>query len=92
MITRYEIAATHPDGRKWLIGYTPRKSRIGLLLAMQKHGQAIIDRLAIRDDLTFGEFVAQPLPHVMCDAWRIGFTGRTQLYAKRAGELPFVAA
>jgi hypothetical protein len=36
-MTRYEIAARHPNGHKLLIGYTPHKSRPGLLATVQKH-------------------------------------------------------
>lgn len=90
MITRYEITATHPDGRAFLVGYTPRLSRPGLLAAMQNVGNAIVEKLAIGDDdaLTFG---TKPRPHAKTTGWMIGFTGRTQRDAKQSGELPFIA-
>ena len=47
MITRYEITARHPDGRTYLVGYTPRKSRRGLLSAMQNVGGPMIEKLDI---------------------------------------------
>jgi hypothetical protein len=91
--TRYEIAATtKDDAAKILIGYTARKSRMGLLLTMQAHGQRIIDRFNITDaeQVTFR---ASPLPYAFFgDRLAIGFTGRTQKDAKTAGELPYIAA
>lgn len=90
-ITRYEILARHKDGRSFLIGYTPRLSRSGLLAAMQKQGDAIVAKLKISESetLTFG---TKPRPFALTGDWRIAFTGRTQLDAKREGEMPFVAA
>lgn len=88
--TRYEIVATHQDGRAYLIGYTPRLSRQGLLTAMQKHGPAIIAKLAIgaTDQM---DFATKPRVHAKCAGWTIGFTGRTQRDAQTS-QLPFVAA
>jgi hypothetical protein len=90
-ITRYEIVATHTDGRQWLIGYSPRVSRIGLLRAMQRVGPQMIERLGITDDgvVTWG---TRPWAHCFMDGWRIGFTERTQRDCHMSGALPFVAA
>jgi hypothetical protein len=39
-MTRYEIAARHRSGHKLLIGYTPHKSRPGLLAAVQRRSRS----------------------------------------------------
>ena len=87
--TRYEIAATHPDGRRLLIAYTPRVSRHGLLAAMRHNAGAVIAVLGIgdADTITWG---TQPRPHAITCGWRVEFTGRTQRDARSEGELPFV--
>jgi hypothetical protein len=91
-LTRYEIAARHPDGRALLIGYTPRNSRPGLLAAMRRVDTSLIDRLAISDTDSL-IWHTKPRPHcVLRDEWTIGFTGRTQVEACNTGELMFVAA
>lgn len=86
-MTRYEIAARHPDGRALLIGYTPRLSRRGLVAAMQRHGEDVIRVLGIgaADEIAFA---TRPTIHAKTGAWWIGFTGRTQLDARRE-PLPF---
>lgn len=91
MITRYEIAARHPDGRAYLIGYSPRVSRIGLLNAIRKHGEQVIAKLEIGEaaQLTFG---TRPRPFAITGEWRIEFTGRTQVDCRSTGALPFIAA
>lgn len=74
-LTRYEIAARHTDGRAFLIGFTPRKSRPGILAAMRGRAPTIIAALGIREDsvLSWGRDAAT----TSC-GWRIAFTGRTQ--------------
>lgn len=83
MITRYEIAAKHPDGRAFLVAYTPRVSRPGLLAAMRQRGEAIVAKLAIgeSDIMTWH---TKPRVHCECSGWIIGFTGRTQLEARNS--------
>lgn len=91
MITRYEITARHPDGRTFLIGYTPRVSRPGLRAAMQKHGSTIVLRLPVLpdDQMTFATL---PRIHAKCSGWTIGFTGRTEVQSRQEGEHEFIAA
>lgn len=95
-LTRYEIAAKSDDGRRaFLIAYAVRRSRSGLLDAMRQRGQAIIDRLEIgpTETMTFrpaGGGAAGDLPYARTGSWWIGFTGRTELDAKRCGELPYI--
>jgi hypothetical protein len=89
--TRYEITARHPDGRAFLVCYTPRVSRPGLLKAIQHVGRHILEKLTVgeNDVMTW-----HTKPHVHCrtSGWEIGFTGRTQRDAIMSGEMPFIAA
>ena len=91
MLTRYEITARHPDGRTYLVGYTPRKSRPGLLVAMRKFGAEIIDKLAVAEDDEI-TWATAPTPRAFTGDWIIAFTGRTQRDARMEGEHPFIAA
>jgi hypothetical protein len=86
-MTRYEIAARHRDGHKLLIGYTPHKSRPGLLATVQKHGLEIIAVLGISES---DQIIIEIQPPYCCriGEWCIVFTGRTEARAKREGELP----
>ena len=88
-ITRYEITATHQDGRTWLVGYTPRYSRAGLLNAMRKVGADLVDRLAIGDSDTMA-WGTKPRPYCMTSGWLIAFSGRTQLDARMQGPHRFI--
>ena len=90
MITRYEITAHHPDGRTYLVGYTPRKSRRGLLSAMQNVGGPMIEKLDIGEDDEIS-FATKPAPRALTGEWIIAFTGRTQLDARSEGEHEFIA-
>ena len=80
MITRYEITACKDDVT-YLIGYTPRISRMGLLTVMQSHGPAIIEKLGIGNNDAIS-FACKPRIHAKMDGWTIGFTGRTQREAQ----------
>lgn len=93
MITRYEIAAIDPHGnRKFLIGYTPRHSRPGLLSAAERVGKHIIAKLSIGEDCRL-IYSGHPVKRLdLSNGWTIGFTGRTQLDCRNEGELPFIAA
>lgn len=91
MITRYEIAAKHPDGRAFLVAYTPRVSRPGLRDAMVQRGAAIIEKCGIGETEEL-VWITKPRIHCGIGDWYIGFTGRTQLEAKSSGSLPYIAA
>lgn len=91
MITRYEITATHADGRAFLVAYTPRLSGTGLREAVHDRAPAIQRVTGIPADTRF-QYHPKPRPHWTHDGWTIGFTGRTQLDAKREGVLPYIAA
>jgi hypothetical protein len=87
-MTRYEIAARHPNGHKLLIGYTPHKSRPGLLATVQKHEPEINAVLGIGGS---EEIIIETQPPYCChiNEWCIVFTGRTEVQARREGELQF---
>lgn len=88
--TRYEIAARHPDGRAFLVGYTPRLSRSGLLSASRNVGDALVSLLG-KDADEPPKAGTKPRPWMAIGSWRIEFTGRTQRDAVRSGDaLPFV--
>jgi hypothetical protein len=90
-MTRYEIAIRDNGRATYLVGYTPRLSRRGLLDAMRKVGPAIVDRLGITDSDVL-TLPTQPRPFCQVGGWRIGFTGRTQRDAKNERPLPWIAA
>lgn len=83
--TRYEI--TLSDGaRTFLVGYTSRKSRQGLLGTLQAHGEAIV-ALACpigNEQITFGRNINAG---ATIGPWQAKFTGRTERDAIMTGEL-----
>lgn len=89
--TRYEIIATHQDGRKFLVSYAGGSpSRYRLLSAMQSHGDALIEKLAVgeTDQITFG---TKPRPFAKVCGWTIAYTGRTQREVRTLGTAhPFI--
>jgi len=82
--TRYELIATHPDGRKVLVGYT-RKGRDGMLSMMRKNGEAWV-KFSGCEDIHFARRVGDG---ATSGEWTINFSGRTQREAIMEGELPF---
>lgn len=85
--TRYEITATHEDGRKFLVGYTIHKSRSGLLATMRKRPDQLATALGLGDSEPW-TFKTKPLPRATVAGWTIGFTGRTERDAIIEGEIP----
>lgn len=80
--TRYQVAVYHKDGRKFVLGYTARKSRYG-----------IDDMLAGADLAAIREFTGlsgstlwkvKRGAYVFGD-WSIGFTGTTERDTKNRG-------
>lgn len=79
--TRYQVAVYHRDGRKFVLGYTARKSRYGVDAML-----AGADLAAIR------EFTGLPGSTVwkikrgayVFGDWSIGFTGVTERDVKNA--------
>lgn len=83
--TRYELVASHPDGRKVLVGYTPRRGRSGLFDMLAKNGEAWV-KFSGAENITFGKRVSDG---AVSGEWSIKFSGRTQRDAICNGELPF---
>lgn len=88
--TRYEIALTNGVTR-YLVGYTPRKGRPGLLECVQRVGADVIrvTGLSERAIATWPDTRTMDLGE---NGWRVTFTGRTQIEAQDSRELPFVRA
>ena len=84
--TRYEITASK-NGHTALVGYTPRKSRDGLLAMVRKNG-ARFAAFTGDDNLLFGAHAADG---GVSGGWVIQFTGRTQREALSEGQHPFLA-
>src|SRR5262245_64243794 len=74
-MTRYEIAARHRSGHKLLIGYTPHRSRPGLLAAVQQRSPEIIVALGTNKG---DKIIIETQPPHCCriGEWCIVFTGR----------------
>lgn len=92
--TKYEVTLEH-DGRTYLVGYTGRQSKQGLLDRMHAAGPAILRITAMPDDATVRMVDAisghaRTFALVFSQGSRIRFSGRTQRDAILAGELPFV--
>jgi len=87
--TRYEVVLTTPDGRRLLVGYTPRKSKPGVLRAAQRVGQQIIAAMPGLTDEHRMTWAAGGFN--LGNGARIALSGRTQRDAIMAGdELPFL--
>lgn len=89
MLTSYEIAVTHEDGRSFLVCYTARKSRSGLASAVR--GDARWDALVKITGVTGWQYHRRAADGVYGNGWTIRFTGRTKRDAQTLDrELPFI--
>ena len=87
--TRYEVRLTLPDGRAMLVCYTPRKSKAGLLDALQSRGKAILALMPeMPEDSRLTYTKAQGF--ALGNGARVAFSGRTQRDAIMAGALPYI--
>lgn len=77
--TRYEVVATHSDGRTVAVGFLLRRSRSGLLRLMRSRADHLIGALGIgeSDMMTFADSRADH-PVAKVAGWRIALSGRTQ--------------
>lgn len=88
--TRYEVVAEHPDGRRYLIGYTS-PTRPGMLRMIRQNGQAVVDRLGLTQAAVMTWGGKGRLGHfATIGDWKVRFTGRTQRDAIIGGEVEFV--
>jgi hypothetical protein len=87
--TRYEVRLVLPDGRAMLVCYTPRKSKAGLLDALQSRGKAILAHMPdMPEDSRLTYDKAQGFS--LGNGARVAFSGRTQRDAIMAGALPYI--
>lgn len=84
--TTYEIAAEHPDGRKYLVQYVARKSVRGLVDSVRRMAPHVLRVLGVPEDARMVECKGNHgWPSCKIDNWVIRFTGRTMREAKRDG-------
>jgi len=84
--TRYEVTATHMSYPSILIGYTPLKSRSGLLVVLAPLADDILN-LTGCDQIRLERKCL-----VNSTGWTFRFSGRTQRDAYVNGERPFIKA
>ncbi len=86
--TRYELAVVKGDC-KYLISYVIRRSRPGMMDAIRKYGQQVIDVCGIDQSQIMGWV---PSRHVfeIGNGWELRLTGRTQREAIMDDELMFI--
>lgn len=84
--TRYEVAAIHTDGRRFLVGYTARKSLQGLLAVVQSNGSKVCDliELGATDEADIARSAGGKISF---KNWTVRFSGRTVKDARNEGEL-----
>lgn len=87
--TAYEVTMAHPDGRRLLVAYTPRKSRTGLWNAVVQNDarRGVIIALAGTAEAVFARKASDGLA---LGEWTIKFSGRTEREAYIEGELTHV--
>lgn len=85
--TMYEIELLSPDGRRYLVCYTPRRSFRGLIDAVRARSREIRKVAGLGDD-NRGERRGTALH--MDNGAVIRFTGRTARDAIIGGELPYI--
>jgi hypothetical protein len=84
--TAYELIAVSPNMTKVLAGYTPRRSKEGIVRMLQKNGAAWTKKVR---EITI-EFIKMGKgPTAKLGDLTIFFTGRTQREAILEGELPW---
>lgn len=85
-LTLYELAVSHPDGRRFLLGYTVGRSRSTLFRWTSKHGPALV-AICGTDDIRFARRASDG---ATMGEWTINWTGRTERQAA-AGQLPVIS-
>jgi hypothetical protein len=84
--TRYELVASHPDGRRFLVAYCGRKNRQGLFSAVAGRAAAMT-ALTGDESIHFGKRAADG---GTMGEWTIRFSGRTQRDCYLEGELEYI--
>ncbi len=83
MQTRWEIALTGIDGTARLVAYTARRTKSCIGANFDARRAAILPFI----DVTAAAWDRARMTYAS-PTWRFGFTGRTEIVAKQAGELP----
>jgi hypothetical protein len=85
--TRYEVVLTNGT-KSFLLGYTARHSRAGLVDVLIARGPAVAARVGMSDE-HFINFKTWKWPGLdVSNGWLVRFSRRTQREAIVAGELP----
>ena len=88
--TRYEVRLTLPDGRAMLVCYTPRKSKAGLLDALQSRGKAIFALMPEMSEDSRLAWNNEMQGFMLGNGASAAFSGRTQRDAIMSGALPYI--
>jgi len=89
--TKYETILTAPDGSRFLLLYTGRRSLPGLLACLRQRGAELCDRIGLDDSARCTRSGKGLFPVLdFGNGWTAGFSGRTQLQARTEGELPWI--
>jgi hypothetical protein len=89
--TKYETVLMAPDGRRFLLLYTGRRSLPGLLACVRQRGAELCDRIGLDDSARCNRGGRGRFPVLdFGNGWQAGFSGRTQLEARQAGEYPWI--
>jgi hypothetical protein len=87
--TKYETILTAPDGARFLLLYVESRSARGLLDCLRRRGAELCQRIGLDDAATVNRAGAGRFPVFdFGNGWKAGYSGRTRLEAKQAGELP----
>ena len=85
LYTRYEVVLARQTGEKVLVGYTGRKSRKGLLNALRRHPDAVIELVGGENVATFTKEGLS-----FSSGWTAKFSGRTERDAILQGEIEHI--
>jgi len=86
--TKYEVVATHPDGRRFRVGYLGQLSRRGLFLLMRAVGERLVRVMGLDESATMQVNGSAKRPTATVGSWTVAVSGRTQRDAILSGELP----
>jgi hypothetical protein len=89
--SKYETILTAPDGRRFLLLYTGRRSLRGLLDCCRQRGAELVERIGLDDSARCNRGGRGRFPALdFGNGWTAEFSGRTQLEARQSGELPWI--
>ena len=89
--TKYELAAKHPDGRKFLLAYSERKTLSCLYSSIRGNAAALV-AAGFPEDAKITASGCKPYIRVEAGGWEFLYTGYTALDVKIRGELPSINA